>query len=216
MNRVWRLHGPQGQRIVLVAGITGLASDETIMRSAFPAEGAASVLLGIPFEDLDAIRATAGKEHEAEFESDELDGVYMDRLKRFGKVQTPPADLYAAHDLATASQVPVDAIDLGDEAYTEAYTKHVGMFEVLRSNRRQRKIPDEEFEAATPEEFVLAWDAEVFAGKGARRVQAAREEFMATRLSAVMPAAVPHVALVPLARAEGIVRRLLASGWREG
>ena len=213
MKRVHRLVGPQGQRLTLIGGILGLAADADLVRAEFSREKPASVQLGIPFEDLDAIRGTAGKEAEVAFESSDLDDHYFERLKRFGAVKTPPTDLYAAYALADAAKIPVGAIDLGDEAHTDAYTRHVGIFEVIRSNRTQRKLPARRLSDTTAEEFAIAWDAALHATKGLRKVQQAREAWMAQQLVLLPGSGLNHVALVPISRMTGVMDRLRAAGW---
>lgn len=212
MSRVTRLRGAAGQEVVLVAGITGLASDAEVLRAELAALPLSKVLLGVPYEDLDAIRATSGKEHETPFESASLDDEYVTRLKKYGAVTTPPPDLYVAYQHASQVGVPVEAIDLGDEAYTDAYTKNVGFFEVLRNNRQQRKITQIEFDALSADSFVKEWDAALNATKGLRRVQQAREEAMAKAVEDHARAGAT-LALVPLPRAEGVLERLRRAGW---
>jgi len=56
MNRAHRLRGPGGERVVIVGGILGLEADAEILQSEFDRERPNSVLLGVPYEDLDAVR----------------------------------------------------------------------------------------------------------------------------------------------------------------
>lgn len=211
MKRVVELVGPRGQNVTLVGGILGLAADEALARNAFMDAKPEEILLGVPFEDLDAIRATAGKEATSEFESGDLDDDYVRRLKTFGDVRTPPPDLYALFHLAEEKKVPVRAIDLADEAYTDAYTKNIGIFEVLRSNRNQRKLPNVEIEASTAEEFALRWDEAIYPSKGLQKLQALREEEMVGCIEKTVPRRI--LALVPLPRLKGVVGRLQRAGW---
>lgn len=213
MNRVHRLIGPQGQPLTVVGGILGLESDVALVHLEFQRQGPAHVLLGIPFEDLDSIRATHGREREAEFDSGDLDEAYLVRLEAFGAVRSPPPDLYALFGYAEAARLPVEAIDLGDDSFAESYTRHVGMLEVLRSNRNQRRMLGQRVESATPEDFVLDWDRQLYPTEGLRRVQADREEWMTNRIRTLAAGAGPFLTLLPLARAEGVVRRLVDSGW---
>jgi hypothetical protein len=212
MNRVVELVGPRGQSVILVGGILGLAVDESLARNVFMDAKPEEVLLGVPYEDLDAIRATSGKEASSEFESGEIDDDYLRRLKAFGEVRSPPPDLYALFRLAEENKIPVRAIDLGDEAYTEAYTQNVGMFEVLRSNRNQRKLPSVDIQAPTAEEFAMRWDEAVYPSKGLRKLQDLREDEMSSCIEKTLPKRL--LALVPLARMNGVAARLTRAGWK--
>lgn len=211
MSRVADLAGPQGRQATLVGGILGLAADAEALHQEFERVQPREVLLGIPFEDLDSVRATAGKESASEFEAGELDEEYLKRLAKFGPVQSPPPDLYEAYRLAEQAAAPVRAVDLGDEAYTEAYTRHVGLLEVLRSNRSQRRLPARKIDAADAEEFAQRWDRALYPTKGLRRVQELRAEAMAEAVEKTI--ATPSLALVPLPRMAAIVARLTQRGW---
>lgn len=214
MNRVVRLVGNRDQQVVLVGGILGLRSDAELVASELQ-RPIASVLLGIPFEDLDAIHATSGNESQAEFEASVLDEAYLKHLAKHGPVQTPPPDLYLAFRHATEMGLPIEAIDMGDEAHTDTYTKHVGMLEVMRSNRIQKRLIVSPPDAGGAEEFAVAWDRELNDTKGLRRLQALREEWMTNRLRQLPSRTGPHLALVPLPRLDGIVRRLREAGYRD-
>jgi hypothetical protein len=211
MKRVIELRAPDGRHVVLVGGILGLVADMDLVRREFERVRPAAVGLGVPFEDLDAIRSTAGKEATHEFEASDVDEVYLAQLKAFGAVQTPPPDLYELFQLASEAQVPIEAIDLGDEAFTERFTENVGFFEVMRDNRNRKKILTREVPAPSAEEFVIAWDEHLYPTKGLRRVQDAREDMMAKAIAASAPPSSLH--LLPLARLEGVAKRLRALGW---
>ncbi|HLE46826.1 MAG TPA: hypothetical protein VI818_00900 [Candidatus Thermoplasmatota archaeon] len=214
MNRAHRLRGPGGERVVIVGGILGLEADAEILQSEFDRERPNSVLLGVPYEDLDAVRATKGKEAETEFASTDMDEAYLLRLSEFGLVKSPPPDLYRAYELAERFHLAVEAIDLGDEAFTERYTHHVGMLEVLRSNRNQRKLVAREFEVHSAEDFALQWDDAMFPTKGLQKVQEDREAHMVDRIQTLSRNAGLHLALLPLPRAIGVFDKLRDAGWR--
>lgn len=214
MNRVVRLVGSLHQEVTLVGGILGLKSDVDLVDAEFQ-RPVASLLLGIPFEDLDSIHATAGQETTAEFEASTLDEVYLKSLAKHGAVQTPPPDLYAAVRHAKELGLAVEAIDLGDEAHTESYTKHVGMFEVLRNNRIQRRLIERPPEAKDGAAFALAWDAALHDTRGLRRLQEQREEWMASRIRQRPSGTGPHLVLLPLPRMAGVERRLREAGYRD-
>lgn len=212
MNRAHRLTGPSGERIALIGGILGLEADAAIVEHEFQRERPKTVLLGVPYEDLDAVRATLGKE-DAEFEGTDLDEAYLLRLGEFGLVKSPPPDLYRAYELAERFHVKVEAIDLGDEAFTERYTEHVGMLEVFRSNRNNRRIQEREFNASGAEDFALQWDDALYPTKGLQRVQQEREQHMRERIETLAKEPGVHLVLLPLPRAIGVYDKLLDAGW---
>lgn len=206
-----RLQGIEGATVVVAGGILGLAEDGPELERFLRRESFNGILLGIPFEDLDAIKGTAGKEHQADFDRDEADEVYLTALAKFGPVKVPPGDLYAAYAHAEAHKVPIEAIDLGDEGHSAIYTEHVGMLELMKNNRRLRELKKAAFDAATPQEFARQWDEHLFPTKGLRRVQEEREAWMAQRLTSLATKGRHLFALVPLARWEGLVNRLVGA-----
>lgn len=204
MTRAHRVTSPDGAHVTLLGGILGVASDVARLEQALAAGRWDAILLGIPFEDLDAIRATVGHEREREFERDSTDDVYLRGLERFEAPVIPPPDLYAAYEWASGRGVSVEAIDLGDEAHADAWTRRVGMFELLRNNRRTRKLPQVVFRAKTLDEFAVEWDRTVNDSKGLRKVQDEREEWMASRIHRISTEKRSLFALVPLARLDGL------------
>lgn len=205
-----RLRAPNGAHVLLAGGILGLAEDGPTVRARLEAGTYDAIGLGIPFEDLDAIRATDGQESKREFERDATDELYVRELARYGPVQVPPSDLYEAFRHAAQRKLPIEAIDLGDEGHTAAWTKHVGMIELLRNNRRLRRLDEPPFRATRADDFAREWDARIFPTKGLRRVQADREAWMAGRIRLLLDARRNVFALVPLARWAGVRDRLVA------
>ncbi len=198
------LEGPSGARVVLAGGILGLAEDGPKLAAWLERERFTGILLGIPFEDLDAIGATIGEEAKREFEQDATDDAYLKALAKFGPVQVPPPDLYAAFAYARAHSLAVEAIDLGDEGHSNVWAESVGFFELMRNNRRLRRIPEETLVAADPEAFAREWDEKLFPTKGLQKVQRARESWMARRIQEHAQGSGRWFALVPLARWNGV------------
>jgi len=214
MIRTTVLRGPAGAELHLAGGVLGLAEDGPQVERLLESQEFDAVFLGVPFEDLDAIRATNGQESGREFERDEMDEVYLKTLARFGRTQVPPPDLYAAYDHAHRKKVRIEAVDLGDEGHSSTYAENVGVFEIIRNNRRLKGLGPDAFSATDPEAFAREWDERLFPTKGLRKVQAAREGWMAKRIQELIPGARRAFALVPLARWAGVRNRLLDAGFR--
>lgn len=204
MNRLVHLRSPAGARCAVLGGILGVADDVAVLHRALADESWSAILLGIPFEDLDAVRATAGHEQEKEFRRDATDEIYFQQLQRFAPPVVPPPDLYAAFAHATQRGLPLEAIDLGDEAHADSWTRNVGMLELLRSNRAQKKLPARAFVSTNPEMFALEWDGVLNATRGMKKVQAEREAWMAQRIDDLSRSHPALFALVPLARLDGL------------
>lgn len=133
-------------------------------------------------------------------------------LRRFGPTGPVPADLVAAQRAATASSIPLAAIDLDDAAHTERVTQELGMLGLLGRSRADRAVLKQTFpDAATAQDLALRFDAVRCRTKGLRRVEAAREAEMAARLTQLAARNASIVAVVPVVRLAGIVRLLGAA-----
>lgn len=130
-------------------------------------------------------------------------------LSRFGVTGPVPADLVAAQRSAMAAGIPLAALDLDDAAHTERVTKELGMFGLVGRSRADRALLKQSFsDAASPYDLACRFDATRAATKGLRRVEEAREEEMASQLAALAARNRSIVAVVPVARFAGVVRRL--------
>lgn len=209
MIRLRRFRSPHGAQLTLLGGIFGLASDADLLRTVLAERPYNAILLGVPFEDLDAIRSTSGTEATREFDQDAADEVYLEQLKRFAPPVVPPPDLYAAYAHAAQNHLPVEAIDLGDEAHADLWARSIGLFELMRNNRSLKRLPTHSFQAATLEDFALEWDRVTNSTKGLKKIQAEREAWMATRIEFLARTHRQLLALVPFARLVGVSSELV-------
>src|SRR2546426_10020967 len=77
---------------------------------------------------------------------------------------------------------------MDEVTYTENYVDSVSGLEVVFQGRLERRLAKKRFDARTPQEFVLAWDAEVNGPPGFARLQARRRALLAAPLPRI-PAA---------------------------
>lgn len=212
-----KLRSGDGRTVILAGGILGLAEEAKRVHQFLQDHPVERVLLGIPFEDLDAIKATREHHEDGTFEKDPVDEMYVDLLARYGPVQVPPGDLYAAFEHARSKGVPVDAIDLGDEGHSDIWAKKVGIFELMRNNRRLKRLDQLAFEAPTARGFADEWDQALFPSKGLRAVQDEREAWMGRRIADLSKGSKAVFALVPLARMKGVRDQLIRGhGFKDG
>lgn len=197
--------------VLLVGTIAGYAPDAARVRAAFESHRPDRVALGIPPEDLEAIRRLAtDPAAKAELVEPDLASEHLLRLlERFGPTKVPSPDLETAYDLAAAQPAEVTAIDLPDDAHADVYTKRVKMRHVIRSNRRERKLLVTRFEdARDPYELVEAWDREQTHLRPMREIEELREGYMAARLRELSSKSDRLLAIVPAARLEAVADHL--------
>lgn len=197
----------------IVGTIRGLASEASRVEAAFGAIRPDAVALGVGPEDLEGLaRFSEGAEYEHEYSlSDEI---YSHFLEQFGEVSLPPRDLVAAVRLAREHGLEVVPIDMPEHAYVDLFTDSVGALQLLRYQRRLRRLAAKPLAGRTAMEWHLAWDEEVTRLRGFARVERVREDRMAERLQAF-----PHggtvLVLLEAARVEGVMRRLEAASGAE-
>ncbi len=179
--------------------------------SLIPAPSAATYEVGAGAPGLEGIHNIDGPEMEEDDEGfaslDPLQSRLLGLLERFGDVRLPSPDLEAAFRWATAQGVAVTALDLDDEAHAEVFVRSNRMWDVFRNQRLQPKLLRAEFkDAEDAGSLVRAFDAMQTKIPSLRVVEEARESHMARRLQA--EASGPTVAIVPLARFDGVLSAL--------
>lgn len=199
-----------GREYHVLGTVRGLVSEAARVREAFDRVRPHGVALGVGPEDLEGLRRLEGGEaYEHEFS--EADEVYAAYLGQFGEVQLPPRDLAEALRLAAERALPVVAIDFPEVAYVDAFTKAISGWQLLRYQRRIRKLARKPPAADDAMEFHLTWDREVGRLGGFGRLEAQREAHMAAELAKADLPAGRILVLLEGARAEGVLRHLEAS-----
>ncbi|HLE96870.1 MAG TPA: hypothetical protein VI997_05815, partial [Candidatus Thermoplasmatota archaeon] len=133
---------------------------------------------------------------------------YAIGLSRFGEIGLPPPDLLAALQLAREAGVEPVAIDLDESQYADIFAASVGPFALFRYGRRVRRMAKRPPPGDTPRAFALAWDRKIRALRGFDAVERTRERHMAVRLETVSAGARVLLAIVDVARADGVVAEL--------
>lgn len=199
----------------LVGGVLGLVSEgdrvADMVREARPDV----VAVGVSPGELDALlRIAAGEvEEDMEVPVSFADEAYAHHLSRYGRVELPPPVYLAAVRAAVELEVPVEALDMEEDAYTDAFTDHVGAIDLMRKGRRERILAKRGVEADTPAAFADAWERQLLRIGGLADLEAAREAHMADRLRALCEGADGTgpgrvLAVVASVREAGIVERL--------
>ncbi len=196
---------PPDHRIYLLPVVRGLERERAPVRKAIEGSPAKVIALSISREELDALKQYDGGEVlPSNYEED----VYMENLARFGEAKKPPPCFVEARDLARERDLRIESLDLNNEAFTEAYVNNISTFEMMSMSLYEKRLRRRKFKSATPEEFVLEFDAAVNAREGFKRLERAREEHMALRLSRLARESPATLALVELERASGVKRAL--------
>lgn len=200
-----------GKTTVHVLGtIPGFVPDGRRVEEAAARHAPACIALGVPPEDIDALDALADDPAIADDlpEPDEWQVRLMELLSPWGQTRIPSPDLAAAHAAARSTGLPLEPLDLDDEAHTDAHTRRLKLRHIVRMNRARNRLLKMTFTATDPYGLVRQWDAVDNRGRALAAVQAEREDHMAQRIRELATDHASLLAVVPAARWDGVVRRL--------
>lgn len=191
--------------VSVVPAVRGLPSDGEAVVHAIASCHPDRVALSVSPEELETLRTYRGGNLEAETVEEEA---YVAGLSAWEEPVMPPPCFTAAVHEAVARKIPLDAVDMDEEAYTDAYTTWVSTMELLLQGRMESRLLRKRFRVATPQDFAIAWDAEVNRTVGFTRLQREREKFMAARLREVANGDRRVLAVIEVERVKGVLAAL--------
>jgi len=193
--------------MLIVGTVQGLVKEKKKVKDAFMKIDPDVVALPISDEMLDGLKAVVNGEVK-EIATNSIDDTFADHLKRFGEVQLPPPSLVEAYRLAQEKDVEIVTVDMNEEDYAEAYTKHVSAFHFWRRIWSLSRLTKKTFVADTPEEFVVAWDIYTTRLRGYANLEKAREKYMAEKAVGLLKDHEKVLVLVEYERMEGVVKEI--------
>ena len=186
--------------------IKGLISEEGKVAEALSAKDyeAAGVTWGI--EEIEAVKRRG--EIEGDNETNDLDVVYLYKLKTFGNVNMPdPAFTYLIDEFSKKGR-SVIPLNMSDDEYAEAYCREVSTLDFLRENKIVKKAMKKEFDMSSPEAFIREWDSLISEIKGYRKMNEITEEFIAGQIKDVAKYRKNALLLVDYERFDGVMSLL--------
>lgn len=194
----------RGKHVTLLGSVKGLVSDGESVKETLDNRGYDILCLSISPGELMGLDEFLAEPVDVPFANPEEE-IYAKVLGRFGEVEMPPPCFVKALETARSQNIKVIAIDMDDNEYTNAYCNSVSGLEWVGIDRKARKLQRTVFEAASPEEFVKAWDRKVNGSKGFKKLEKKREENMAKRILEVLNMEGGRVLVViELERMEGV------------
>ena len=191
--------------IAVLPVVRGLPSDGERVTSSIGSERPEVVALAVSPEELETLRTYDGGNIEPDNTEDE---VYVAGLSAWEEPMMPPPCFTAAVKEAVARRIPLEALDMDEEAYADAYTACVSTMEVIFQGRLENRLLKKRFHVATPAQFAIAWDAEINRSAGFARLQKEREGFIASRLREVARDRSRILAVIEVERAKGVLADL--------
>ncbi len=163
------------------------------------------VALSVSPEEVETLRTYHGGNIEPDTTEDE---VYVAGLSTWEEPQMPPPCFLKAVREAGARKIRLEGVDMNEEAYADAYTTYVSTMELILQGRLENRLLKKRFNVATPQEFAIAWDAEINRTVGFARLQREREKFIALQLRELAQGTVTVLAVVEVERVKGVLAAL--------
>ena len=191
--------------ITILPVVRGLPSERSTVAEAIRATNPNVVAVSIGPEELETLRVYHGGPLEPENFEEEI---YVAGLSAWEEPVKPPPCFTAAVRIADKHGTRLEALDMDEVTYTENYVDSVSALEVVFQGRLERRLAKKRFDARTPQDFVLAWDAEVNGPPGFARLQGRREAFMAARLRQIAADVSSVLAIIEVERTRGVLAAL--------
>jgi len=193
--------------VLVLATIKGLTRERALVRNAFMDMDPDAVAIHISAEEMIGLKKVVdGKIKEIALSN--YEEVYAKKLSRYGQVQVPPPSIVSAYRLAKKKKIPILALDVGEERFTEAFTSNISTMQLYRHSSRLKKLAKKKYSSSDPEQFIREWDADVTKLKGFSQLEDIRERHMAERIQYFSGKFDTLLAVVEFERAPGILRHL--------
>lgn len=195
-----------GCRLDIIPIIKGLVSEKEKVVEALSKNEYETAGVSWGIEEIEAVRKRA--EITGDNETNDIDVVYLYKLKSFGDVDMPdPAFTYVVDEFSKKG-VSVIPLDMSDDEFAEAYCREVSTWDFLKENKIVAKAMKREFTTSSPEDFIMEWDSLINEIKGYRKMNALKEEFIAQQILDITKYRKNALILVDYERSERIISLL--------
>ena len=133
-----------GCALDLFPTVKGLESERGPVREAILLSRPEVVALPVSAEGLRGLRAI-WKGKEPEFFLSHYEEIYAVKLARFGKICIPPPSFTEAYSVAAGEGIPVRAIDLDEEQFSDAFVQSISTSNLIYHSLRWRWLKRKRF-----------------------------------------------------------------------
>jgi pheromone shutdown protein TraB len=187
--------------------IIGLAEEANRVRTAFHKIKPDIVAVQTSEEELKGLKKVVEGEDFDYFLSN-YEEIYARKLASFGEVKIPPPCYEAAMNLCLENEVPIEAIDMDDMLYADAFCENISGLDMYRHSFRVERLKRKHFKAKSAKEFVMEWDAEINRLKGFRNLEDKRENYMAREIIRLSKENKRILCVLDIQRAKGVVNKI--------
>ena len=189
--------------------VKGLERERRAVHRAVLESRPEAVAIPVSPEGLRGLRAV-WKGREPEIFLSHYEEIYAVKLARYGRVSVPPPSFTEAYAAAASEGIPVKAIDLDEEAFSDAFVQSISSANLIYHSLRWRWLRRKRFDQPTARDFALAWDRAITSLRGFRNLELRREEHMAGALGLLCRRHRKVLAVLEIERMEGVLARLSA------
>ena len=189
--------------IDIIPIIKGLVSEKEKVIEALSKKDYETAGVSWGIEEIEAVRRR--DEITGDNETNDIDIIYLYKLKEFGDVDMPdPAFTYVVDEFSKKG-ISVIPLDMADQEFAEAYCNEVSTLDFLRENKIVKKMMKKEFTTSSPEDFMMEWDSLINEVKGYRKMNRVKERFVAEQIMDLAKYRKNALVLVEYERYEGIL-----------
>ena len=189
--------------IDIIPIIKGLVSEKQKVIDALSSKDYETAGVSWGIEEIEAVRRR--DEITGNNETNDLDIVYLYKLKSFGDVDMPDPSFTYIVDEFSKKDIAVIPLDMSDDEFAEAYCEEVSTLDFLKENKIIRKAMKKEFSTVSAEEFIIEWDALINEVKGYRKMNLVKERFIASQIQDIAKYRKNALVLVDYERFDGIM-----------
>ena len=189
--------------IDIIPIIKGLVSEKEKVVDALSKKEYETAGVSWGIEEIEAVRRR--DEITGDNETNDIDIIYLYKLKEFGDVDMPdPAFTYVVDEFSKKG-VSVIPLDMADQEFAEAYCNEVSTLDFLRENKIVKKMMKKDFTKSSPEDFITEWDSLINEVKGYRKMNKVKERFVAEQIRDIARYRKSALVLVEYERLDGIM-----------
>ena len=192
--------------IDIIPIVKGLVSEKEKVIKALSEKDYETAAVSWGIEEIEAVRRR--NEITGDNETNDLDVVYLYKLKTFGDVDMPDPSFTYVVDEFSKKDVAVIPLDMSDDEFAEAYCREVSTLDFLKENKIVKKAMKREFTTSSPEDFIREWDALINEVKGYRKMNLVKERFIADQIKDVANYRKNVLVLIDYERYEGTIANL--------
>ena len=189
--------------IDIIPIIKGLVSEKEKVIEALSKKEYETAGVSWGIEEIEAVRKR--DEITGDNETNDIDIIYLYKLKEFGDVDMPDPAFTFVVDEFSKKGISVIPLDMADQEFAEAYCNEVSTLDFLRENKIVKKMMKKEFTASSPEEFMMEWDSLINEVKGYRKMNKVKERFVAEQIMDIAKYRKNALVLVEYERCDGIL-----------